>query len=328
MKKIIFLLIFLLLFPSCSKRGLEKPHKIANVKVYFSSQTDIPAELVSLINKSKKSVHLACYDIALASVARALLEAQKRKVDIKIIMDDQILERNIQTQNLLMLLKLKKTIKSDKDKNALMHHKFIIIDRQIVWTGSFNITVGSAYRDDNNVIVIKSSQLAENFEAKFERMWGGDYFSPLKPPYPFIEIGDTKIETYFSPNGGCEEAIIKRLSQAKEGICFATFTFTNRRIANAMVKRFNQGIKIKGIMEREGFSPYCRYWLFKDIKADVKWDNNFYLLHHKFFIIDSKILITGSYNPTRAAEEKSEENILILERPEICKIYQEEFGRL
>ncbi len=209
-----------------------------------------------------------------------------------------------------------------------MHHKFIIIDRQIVWTGSFNITAGAAYEDDNNVIIIKSSQLAENFETKFRRMWKRDYFSPLKPPYPSIRIDGTKIETYFSPNGGCEEAIIERVNQAKKSICFATYAFTNRRIANAIVKKFNEGIKVKGIMEREGASPYCRYWLFKDINADVKWDNNFYLLHHKFFIIDSKVLITGSYNPTRGAEEKNEENILILESPEICQLYQEEFGRL
>ncbi|HCG76386.1 TPA: phospholipase, partial [bacterium] len=129
-------------------------------------------------------------------------------------------------------------------------------------------------------------------------------------------------------NGGCEEAIIKRIKKAKKSIYFATFVFTNRKIANAIVKKFNEGIKVKGIMEREGLSPYCRYWLFKDIKADVKWDNNFYLLHHKFFIIDDKILITGSYNPTRGAEEKNEENILILESPEICSIYQDEFERL
>lgn len=349
MKKIIFLLIFLLLFPSCDQKSPKKPARIANVEVYFSSQTDIPAKLVSLIDKSKKSIHLACYEISLPSVVKALSEARRRKIDVKIVTDDQTLERNIQAQSLLRVLKIKKVIKSDKGKSALMHHKFIIIDREIVWTGSFNITVGSAYRDDNNVIVINSPQLAKNFEAKFERMWGGDYFSPLKPPYPIVKIhphltpgvslpsrgrmeeggvNGIKIETYFSPNGGCEEAIIKRLNQAKKSICFATFVFTNRRIANTIVKRFNQGIKVRGIMEREGFSPYYRYWLFKDIKADVKWDNNFYLLHHKFFIIDNKILITGSYNPTRAAEEKNEENILIIQSPEICQFYQEEFERL
>jgi len=329
MKKIIFLVILLLLFPSCFKRGLERPPKIANIKIYFSSQIDIPAELISLISKSKKSIHLACYEISLPSVVKALSKARERKIDVKVI--------------------------TDRGKSALMHHKFIIIDGEIVWTGSFNLTPGAAYQDDNNVIIINSSQLAENFEAKFKNMWEGNYYSSLKPPYSIVKIhthltpppfphllssplegeegkergiNNIKIETYFSPNGGCEEAIIKRIKKAKKSIYFATFVFTNRKIANAIVKKFNEGIKVKGIMEREGLSPYCRYWLFKDIKADVKWDNNFYLLHHKFFIIDDKILITGSYNPTRGAEEKNEENILILESPEICSIYQDEFERL
>jgi len=321
MKRIIFLLIFSILFSSCSKREQKRFSQIPDIKIYFSSQTNIPDKLISLIKKSEKSIHLACYEISLPSVEEALSEARRRKIDVKVI-TNRTLERNVQAKNLLRSL----NIKSDRNKNALMHHKFVVIDRRIVWTGSFNITVKSAYYDDNNVIVIDSPRLAENFEVEFKKMWEED--SSLRPPYPAVEVGDIKIETYFSPKGGCEEAIIERLNQTKKSICFATFAFTNRKIANAIVKKFNQGIKVRGVMERENHSPYCRYWLFKDIKADIKWDNNFYLLHHKFFIIDNEILITGSYNPTRAAEEKNEENILILENPEICSIYQEEFNRL
>ena len=302
MKKIILLLVFSILFSSCSKRGQKRFSQIPNIKIYFSSQTNIPDKLISLINESKKSVHLACYEISLSSIMNALLEAKKRRIDVRVI--------------------------TDRGKSALMHHKFIIIDGKIVWTGSLNLTPGAAYRDDNNVIVIDSSRLAENFEAEFKKIWDGKCFSSLKAPYPVIKVDKTRIETYFSPDGGCEEAIIKKINKAKKSIYFATFAFTNRKIANAIVKKFNQGIEIKGIMEREGLSPYCRYWLFKDIKADIKWDNNFYLLHHKFFIIDDEILITGSCNPTRAAEEKNEENILILENPEICSIYRKEFKRL
>ncbi len=322
MKKIIFLII-LLLFSSCSKRGQKRFSQIPNIKIYFSSQTNIPDKLISLIKRSEKSIHLACYDISLPSVTKALLEARKKGIDVKIITDDQTLKRNIQMQNFLKSL----NVKSDRGKSALMHHKFVVIDRKFVWTGSFNITYGAAYQDDNNVIVINSPRLAENFEAEFKKIWEGDS-SSLKMPYPVIKINNTRIKTYFSPDGGCEEAIIKKINKAKKSICFATFTFTNRKIANAIVRKFNQGIEVRGIIERESFSPYCRYWLFKDIKADIKWDNNFYLLHHKFFIIDNEILITGSYNPTRAAEERNGENILILENPEICSIYQEEFKRL
>ncbi len=300
MKKILLLLIFSILFSSCSKRGQKRFSQIPNIKIYFSSQTNIPDKLISLIKRSEKSIHLACYEIALPSVTRALLEAKKKGIDVKVI--------------------------TDRGKSALMHHKFMVVDRRIVWTGSFNITVKSAYYDDNNVIVIDSPRLAENFEVEFKKMWEED--SSLRPPYPVVEVGDIKIETYFSPKGGCEEAIIKKINKARKSICFATFAFTNRKIANAIVRKFNQGIEVRGVMERENHSPYCRYWLFKDIRANIKWDNNFYLLHHKFFVIDNEILITGSFNPTRAAEERNEENILILENPEICSIYREEFNRL
>ena len=46
------------------------------------------------------------------------------------------------------------------------------------------------------------------------------------------------------------------------------------------------------------------------------------------FIIDDKIVITGSMNPSKNGNEKNDENILIIHNPEIGALYREEFERI
>jgi phosphatidylserine/phosphatidylglycerophosphate/cardiolipin synthase-like enzyme len=56
-----------------------------------------------------------------------------------------------------------------------MHNKFWIFDRQIVWTGSTNITKSGIYTQNNNVLVIRSPELANIYEREFDEMWNGQF---------------------------------------------------------------------------------------------------------------------------------------------------------
>ena len=56
------------------------------------------------------------------------------------------------------------------------------------------------------------------------------------------------------------------------------------------------------------------------------YDNNSYSMHHKVFIIDDKIVITGSYNPTKSGTSKNDENVLVIYSSEVAEKYLEEFG--
>jgi phosphatidylserine/phosphatidylglycerophosphate/cardiolipin synthase-like enzyme len=51
-------------------------------------------------------------------------------------------------------------------------------------------------------------------------------------------------------------------------------------------------------------------------------------MHHKVFIIDNNTIITGSFNPSKAANEKNDENILIINNKDIAKRFLEEFDYL
>jgi phosphatidylserine/phosphatidylglycerophosphate/cardiolipin synthase-like enzyme len=51
-------------------------------------------------------------------------------------------------------------------------------------------------------------------------------------------------------------------------------------------------------------------------------------MHHKFMIIDGKIVVTGSYNWSYSAEEKNDENLVVILSPNTAKLYETEFNRI
>ena len=106
-----------------------------------------------------------------------------------------------------------------------------------------------------------------------------------------------------------------------------TFSFTHERIADAIL--FNKKAEIKGLFEKlSGTSKYSQYNRLKDFGLDVKVDKNPKNMHHKVFIIDNITVITGSFNPSLNAENRNDENILIIHDKDIAKRYIEEFQRL
>ena len=55
--------------------------------------------------------------------------------------------------------------------NALMHDKFAVIDDAIVFTGSWDLSDSGVWRNNNNLVIIYSVRMAENFGVEFEKMF-------------------------------------------------------------------------------------------------------------------------------------------------------------
>jgi len=293
--------------------------------VYFSPQDSLYPHLVYLIQQAKKSIDAAFYKIELKEVSRALIEAHKRGVRVRVITDDSTSWNSKSHFSSLYEFGI---IKRDKDPESLMHHKFCIIDEEIVWTGSFNPTPNGAFKENNNVVIIKSSSLAANFGEEFKKLWEENISSSPVLIYPYsrvLSIDGMKVESYFSPEDNLEEAVIKELKEAKESIHFALFSFTSSPIANALIHKYAQNIEVKGLLEKEQDNFFSQYHPLAKLKMKVRWDKNFHFMHHKFFIIDKKIVITGSFNPTWRGTHQNRENLLIIRSPYLAEKYEEEF---
>jgi phosphatidylserine/phosphatidylglycerophosphate/cardiolipin synthase-like enzyme len=221
----------------------------------------------------------------------------------------------------------------DDRREGLMHNKFAILDRREVWSGSMNFTVSGAYRSDNNLVRIQSQELAEDYLVEFEEMFLDHQFGPDSPantPRPVMDIDGTRLEVYFSPDDGTMARMLELVQDAQESILFLAYSFTDDDLAAALIGAHNSGLGVAGVMDKSQALSNTggEYPNLLENGIDVRLDGNPNSMHHKVIIIDGEIVITGSYNFSKSARTRNDENTLIFHSSEIAEIYFSEFERV
>ncbi len=136
-----------------------------------------------------------------------------------------------------------------------------------------------------------------------------------------------EIEVFFSPNGGCTDAIIKELAKAKTSIRIQAYSFTSAPIAKAVVDANKRGIDTKVILDQSQLTErYSSVDFLAHARISVLIDDKHKIAHNKIMIIDSNSVITGSFNFTKSAEEGNAENLLIIRNPELVAKYLENWN--
>ena len=284
--------------------------------------------LAEAIDSAVLTVDVAVYSFNLWSIRNALLRAYHRGVVVRMVIESD----NRNRDEVQALIEAGIPVLGDR-MEGLMHDKFVVIDRAEVWIGSMNFTTGGAYRDDNNLVRIRSIQMAENYTHEFDEMFIGDHFgSDIVPdtPHPDLTINGTRIQTLFSPDDGVAAYLLELIHNAQESIHFMAFSFTSDELGEAIRERAQTGILVSGVMEAEQVrsNQGTEYDPFLQAGLDIRLDGNSDLMHHKVIIIDRSIVVTGSYNFSRNAEENNDENVVIIYSPEVAIIYLVEFQRV
>jgi phosphatidylserine/phosphatidylglycerophosphate/cardiolipin synthase-like enzyme len=140
--------------------------------------------------------------------------------------------------------------------------------------------------------------------------------------HPSVSRPETPAPTwdvYFSPHGGATSAIIKILDQAKKSILVQAYSFTSAPIASALVRAHRRGVEVQVIVDksqRTDRNLSIRFLTYPGVVTFV--DAVHAIAHNKMMIIDDEIVITGSFNFTKAAEERNAENLLIIRSKELA----------
>ena len=138
-----------------------------------------------------------------------------------------------------------------------------------------------------------------------------------------------KTEVYFSLSDNPQEGIIKNVNQAESFINIAMYIFTDREIALPLAKAQERGVKVRLYLDQDQVDykySQSRFLVQKGIKTRISTNN--YIMHNKFAIIDNRLLLTGSYNWTFSANNRNDENLMVIDDPEIIKIFQNQFVNL
>ncbi|MDQ5986659.1 MAG: Cardiolipin synthase B [Syntrophus sp. SKADARSKE-3] len=131
-------------------------------------------------------------------------------------------------------------------------------------------------------------------------------------------------QAFFSPGGGCTEAILKAVSQARTEILIMAYSFHSPAIAQALIAAHKRGVKVSMILDKserqEGLTPPIQMF---QAGIPVYLDGTHAVMNNRLIIIDGQTIITGSFNFNAASENMNAENLLIIQAKELAASYRE-----
>ncbi|MBJ6724577.1 phospholipase D family nuclease [Geomesophilobacter sediminis] len=148
---------------------------------------------------------------------------------------------------------------------------------------------------------------------------------PVLAAGPMPSVGT--VEVYFSPNGGATEAVVRELELARSEILVQAYSFTSRPIAKALVDAKKRGVHVEVLLDKsQRGAKYTSADFVAHAGIFTYIDDRYAIAHNKIMIIDRETIITGSFNFTKAAEEKNAENLLVLKgNPRLVETYLKNF---
>jgi phosphatidylserine/phosphatidylglycerophosphate/cardiolipin synthase-like enzyme len=143
-----------------------------------------------------------------------------------------------------------------------------------------------------------------------------------------LTLNNAPIQVYFTPNGGCTEAIVNEIAGAKTEILVQAYSFTSAPIAKALIQAHKRAVRVVAILDKSQRSErYTSASFLANSGIPTFIDARHAIAHNKIMIIDQSTVITGSFNFTRAAEEENAENLLIIKSKELAGIYIDNWNK-
>jgi len=295
-------------------------------------QGTVASELINHIDNAQETIHIASFEFNLTPVAEALIAAHERGVDVRWVTDDEhgIEADEEDDHGQFAMLEDAGIEIIDDARGALMHNKFWVFDEHTVWTGSTNITQNGIFRNNNNVIIVESPEVAAMFTREFNEMWDGEFgprsTSTLGEQSAIIQ--GTPMEILFSAEDEVMDELVPLIDQARDNIKFMAFSFTHDDLGNAMLAKAAEGVDVSGIFETRGSeTEYSEMPKMYCADLAIRQDGNPGTFHHKTIIIDDRIVITGSLNFSDNANDSNDENVIIINNADIAQQYLQEYDR-
>lgn len=309
MKRILFALLYILIILVLYVQLPQTTSFVSDegfVELFFCQEVNCSQLLVDLLTTTN-TASCALYDI-----------------------DDMTIISTMQLENTSTLLYKENYETSFGDvfepvtSKGLMHHKFCVFDNKYVLTGSWNPTYRGSNYNDNYVLFFSSKKIAKNFLEAY------DYVATKKrePSLLQVNLSGTPLSIYYCPFHHCEERVLEAIKQAKHSIQVLAFSFTSQPIAEALVNASTQGVQVRVIFEKTRIASYSQHDYLLKHNISVFKDGNAYTMHEKLFIIDNTTIIAGSYNPTKAATTRNDENLLVIQSPLLVNQSLREFERI
>lgn len=152
--------------------------------------------------------------------------------------------------------------------------------------------------------------------------------APAAPGNPTsAAVTEEGLSVYFSPNGGCTDAIVRAISESKTSVYLQAAQFTSVPIARALIEANKRGVDVRVVVDRKkDDTEKSQVERLTGANVPVFADGRHHTAHNKVIIIDHAMMFTGSFNFTRESEAENAENLLRIEgKPKLIAAYEANF---
>lgn len=267
--------------------------------VFFTDDGLAIERIITLLIGAEREVVLVSYSLDEPSVISTLNRLHDRGIDLQVIIDDSTVSRSMGAHPSFEIL--------TDSSAALIHSKFIVIDRKTVVFGTGNFTCGSLGEDSNSFLVFESEEIADIFLDFYRAIKAGE----ARPPVKY-----SNMEFFLCPSEEARERVIRELLGGRKEIKVAMFAFTDSKILAALKFKSANGVKVSGVVD--AWNSASQLERFLDSGLEVSWSENA-TVHDKTFIIDAKTVVTGSANATLSGWGKNREIIAIIYSGELSR---------
>jgi len=197
---------------------------------------------------------------------------------------------------------------------GLMHQKILVIDNEMTWLGSANMTTESLTKHGNLVTGVNDKIFAQAITDKASSI-NAEGRNKVFPHQNFL-LGGQEVELWFLPDDRKAVPRLKELIQAaKKSVRVAMFAWTHQDLADEVILAKKRGVKVEVVVDHfSGKAASAKIVkLLKNNGVGVALSPSGTLLHHKFMCIDSKVLVNGSTNWTKAAFTQNDDCFLVFQ---------------
>lgn len=303
------------------------------VQAYFTDPDDPAANraleeaVAASLDGARETIEMAMYNFSLDSAGEALLRAIQRGVRVRVVLDSDAMDGR-------WAARLKDggaEVLGDR-RETLMHNKFILIDGLAVWTGSLNLTTSGLNEDENNFVLLRSTDAAADYTRVFDQMFDKDRFSidrPAGTPHPVVSLDGARARILFSPEDRPAADLTELIQSADRSIEVLAYNLTLDDLAAALIAREKAGVRVRILMDAgQSDAQGGEYQKLRQAGLDVRLYGGQGLMHHKVIIVDGRTVAFGSLNFTRSADRNNDENVVILEDSLVAAQFQAAFERI
>jgi len=136
-----------------------------------------------------------------------------------------------------------------------------------------------------------------------------------------LVLRNAPVSVYFSPRGGCTEAVVGAIDAARTEVLVSSYSFTSAPIASALKRAHDRGIRVLVILDKsQQTERYSGLTYLVRAGIPVWVDSSHPIAHNKLVLVDRQVTVTGSFNHSKAAEVNAE-NLLVIQSPELTAYY-------